>query len=53
MRLYKEVYYAQRRVEADKEADSVAAQRSLAIEREAREKLVADLADQQAAWAAE
>ena len=50
--LYKEVYYARRRVEADREADSIAAQRSLADERVAREKLAADLADQQAAWAA-
>ena len=51
--LYKEVYYARRRAEADRTTDSVAAQRSLAVEREAREKLAADLADQQAAWAAE
>ena len=50
--LYKEVYYARRRAEADR----VAAERSLAAEREAieaREKIAADLADQQAAWAAE
>ena len=33
--------------------DSVAAQRSLTVEREAREKLATDLADQQVAWAAE
>ena len=52
MGLYKEVYYARRRAEADRTADSVAAQRSLAVEREAREKLAADLAGQQAAWAA-
>ena len=44
--LYKEVYYAWWCTEAEREADSVAAQRSLTVEREAREKLAADLADQ-------
>jgi hypothetical protein len=51
--LYKEVYYAQRRAEADRAADSIAAQKSLAEEQAAREKIASDLADQQAAWAAE
>ena len=51
--LYKEVYYARRHEEADKTADRVPVQRSLVVEREAREKLAADLAGQQAVWAAE
>ena len=51
--LYKEAYYARQRVEADRTADKVAAERSLAAEREAREKLATDMADQQVAWAAE
>ena len=51
--LYKEVYYARRRAEVDMAADTIAAEQSLIAEREAREKLVADLASQQAAWAVE
>ncbi len=51
--LYKEVYYARRCAEADRVADRIAAERSLAVEREAREKLAVDLASQQAAWAVE
>lgn len=51
--LYKEVYYTRQHAEADRAADNVAAQRSLAVEKEAREKLAANLADQQVAWAAE
>ena len=51
--LYKEVYYARRRAKADRTADRVVAERSLAAEREANEKLAVDLANQQAAWAAE
>ncbi len=51
--LYKEVYNAWRCAKANRAADSIASQRSLAVEREAREKLAADLADQQVAWAAE
>lgn len=47
--LYKEVYYGCRRAEADR----VATERSLAAESEARQKIAADLADQQAAWATE
>ncbi len=47
--LYKDVYYGRRRAEANK----VAAERSLAAESEARQKLATDLADQQVAWAAE
>ncbi len=47
--LYEYVYYGRRRAEVDR----VAAERSLATESEARQKLAADLADQQAAWAAE
>ena len=46
--LYKEVYYAHRCAEADRAADKVAAKRSLAAEREAREareKIAADLAN--------
>ena len=33
--LYKEVYFAQQDAEVDREADNVAAQRSLTVEREA------------------
>ena len=51
--LYKEVYYAHRRAKANRAAEKTVAERSLAIEREAREKIAADLASQQAAWAAE
>ena len=51
--LYKEAYYAHQRSEAERTADKVAAERSLAAEREAKEKLAADMADQQVAWAAE
>ena len=47
--LYKEVYYARRRVEVDREANSIVAQRSLADERAAREKLAMDFAAQQVA----
>ena len=51
--MYKDVYYAHRRAEADRAADSIAAQKSLAEEQAAREKIASDLADQQAACAAE
>ena len=51
--LYKDVYYARRRTEADRAANTIAAKQSLTTEREAREKLAADLASQQASWAAE
>ena len=51
--LYKEVYYARGRTEADRAADTIAAKQSLTTEREAREKLAADLANQQASWATE
>ena len=51
--LYKEVYYARQHAEADRAADTIAAKQSLTAEREAREKLAADLASQQASWAAE
>ncbi len=47
--LYKDVYYGRQQAEANR----VAAERSLAIETEARQKLAADLAHQQAAWATE
>ncbi len=51
--MYKEVYYAHRCTEADREADKVTTKRSLTAKREAREKLNVDLANQQAVWAAE
>lgn len=47
--LYKDVYYGRQ----DAEANRVATERSLTTETEARQKLAADLADQQAAWATE
>ena len=50
--LYKEAYYAHQRTEVDRTTDKVAAERSLAVEREAREKLAANMANQQPAWAA-
>ena len=57
---YKDVYYAHRRVEADREAEKMVAEQALAVERQslakeraAREALAADLARQQEAWAAE
>ena len=45
MGLYKEVYYAHRCIEADRETDKFAFERSLAVERDAREKLAANLAN--------
>ena len=50
--LYKGVYYAHRRAEADRVAERIAARRSMSVEREAREKRAANLASQQATWAA-
>ena len=50
--LYKEVYYACRCAGADRTTNNVATQRSLAVEREAREKLAVNLASQQVSWAA-
>ena len=51
--LYKEVYYARQCAEANRAVDTIAAEQSLTAEREARGKLAADLASQQASWAAE
>ncbi len=45
--LYKEVHYACKCAEAKRAVDKVAAKRSLAAEREVREKVNADLASQQ------
>lgn len=53
IKAYKDVYYAHRCVEADREAKRIAAKWSLAVERAAREKLAAELVSQQEAWAAE
>ena len=47
------IYYAHRRAEADRAAERIAAERSLSVERETREKIVADLVSQQAAWVVE
>ena len=40
---YKYVYYAHLCTEVDREAERIAAERSLAVEREAKEKLAAEL----------
>ena len=43
VKVYKDVYYAHRCVEADKALEKITAERSLTVEWETREKLVADL----------
>ena len=53
VKVYKDVYYAHRRREANKEAERIAAERSLAVEQAAREKLAAELVSQQEALATE
>ena len=46
VKAYKDVYYAHRHAEADREAERIAAKGSLAVERAAREKLAAELVSQ-------
>ena len=41
VRLYKGVYYAHKRAEADRATERIAAERSLSVEREARENIAA------------